>query len=131
MVGFTDISDESRFMDEINSGKREVILATHVLQYVFLGFTGFRFPSFHFPTKQATACELNVLFWKIINLLLVFGFKIKYISMDEAQTNRDFAKNFLGSTEYIFIFNSEYRYICHYGLFTYNEKDKKQYPQKW
>jgi len=70
LVGFTDISDESRFMDEINSGKREIFLATHVLQYVFLGFTGFRFPLFHFPTKQATASELNVLFWKIINLLL-------------------------------------------------------------
>ena len=96
LTGFTEISNESLFMDSILTGKKEVTLATHVLQFVFLGFTGFRFPLFHFPTKQATASELNLLFWKIVNFLQIFGFTVKYISLDGAQTNRDLVKILLG-----------------------------------
>jgi len=96
LIGFTDILDETQLMESISSGKKELCLATHVLQFVFLGFTGFRFPLFHFPTKQASASELNLLFWKITNLLQIFGFNVKYVSLDGAQTNRDFAKILLG-----------------------------------
>jgi hypothetical protein len=67
-------------MNRILSGKKEIKLATHVLQFVFLGFTGFRFPLFHFPTEQASAPELYLLFWKIVNILSTFGFKIQYVS---------------------------------------------------
>ena len=50
------------FMTSIASGKREITLATHVLQFIFLGFSGFRFPLFHFPTNTATASELVMFF---------------------------------------------------------------------
>jgi hypothetical protein len=84
-------------METIHSGKKEIKLATYVLQFVFfLGFTGFRFPLFHVPTIQATAAELHLLFWKIINLLMAFGFRVRYTSMDGAQTNRNLAKTILG-----------------------------------
>lgn len=95
--GFKEVTDESQFIDSILSGKKEIKLATHVLQFVFLGFTGFRFPLFHFPTEQASAPELYLLFWKIVNILSTFGFKIQYVSLDGAQTNRDFAKLLLGT----------------------------------
>ena len=71
-------------------------LATHVLQYVFLGFSGFRFPICHFPTIQASASDLYILTWEVINMLQVFGFTVRYISTDGAQTNRDFARILLG-----------------------------------
>lgn len=74
LVGFTEVLDESILMNSIHSGKKEVKLATHVSQFIFLGFTGFRFPLFHFPTTTASAAELNLLFWKIVNLLITFGF---------------------------------------------------------
>jgi len=53
--GFKEVTDESEFIDSILSGKKEIKLATHVLQFVFLGVTSFRFPLFHFPTEQASA----------------------------------------------------------------------------
>jgi len=48
--GFKEVTDESQFIDSILSGKKEIKLATHVLQFVFLGFTGFRFPA-PFPDR--------------------------------------------------------------------------------
>lgn len=95
--GFKEVTDESKFIDSILSGKREICLATHVLQFVFLGYTGFRFPLFHFPTNQANASELYILFWKLVSIMSTFGFKVQYISMDGAQANRDFAKILLGT----------------------------------
>lgn len=95
--GFKEVTDESQFIDNILSGKKEIKLATHVLQFVFLGFTGVRFPLFHFPTEQTSAPELSLLFWKIVNIISTFGFKIQYVSLDGAQTNRDFAKLLLGT----------------------------------
>ena len=95
--GFTEVTDESQYIDSILSGKKEIILATHVLQFVFLGFSGFRFPLFHFPTKQANASELYLLFWNVVNLLSTFDFTVQFVSMDGAQTNRDFCKILLGT----------------------------------
>jgi hypothetical protein len=48
-------------MDQIKSNKRERVLATHVLQFVFLGFTGFRFPFAHFPSTTASATDMYLL----------------------------------------------------------------------
>lgn len=44
LIGFTECTPESIVFDQMKSSKREKTLATHVLQLVFLGFTGFRFP---------------------------------------------------------------------------------------
>jgi hypothetical protein len=96
LVGFTDLGEESDLMSSIHTGKHELTLATHVLQFSFLGFTGFRFPLFHYPSVQASASELYLMVWKIIHMLHTFGFTIQYISTDGAATNRDLAKIMLG-----------------------------------
>jgi hypothetical protein len=90
--GFTDISTESDIIDQIKTGKTDIKLASHVLQFAFLGFTGFRFPLFHYPTTQASACDLYLEVWKAVDMLNTFGFAVKYISGDEAETNRDLGK---------------------------------------
>ena len=92
LVGFTDCTPESIIIDQLKSNKMEKTLATHVLQLVFLGFTGFRFPFAHFPTTTASGYELYLVLWKAVNMLSVFGFKIQYISTDGAQSNRDLFK---------------------------------------
>lgn len=69
LIGFTDLGEESYLMNRIQNGKNEVKLATHVLQFTFLGFTGFRFPLFHYLTMQASASDLYLLVWKIIQTL--------------------------------------------------------------
>jgi hypothetical protein len=70
------------------------IMATHVLQFLFLGFTGFRFPCAHFPLTTASGYELYLLLWEgeAVNMLSSFGFKVQYISMDGAQSSRDLFK---------------------------------------
>jgi hypothetical protein len=54
---------ESLVFDQISSGKKQRILATHALQFLFLGFTGFRFPCAHFPSTTASGYELYLLLW--------------------------------------------------------------------
>jgi hypothetical protein len=96
LTGFSDMGSESALVENIKTKKSEVQLATHVLQYIFLGFSGFRFPICHFPTTQASASDLYILTWEIINMLQIFGFTVRYISTDGAQTNRDFGRILLG-----------------------------------
>jgi hypothetical protein len=51
------------------SGKKQRILATHALQFLFLGFTGFRFPCAHFPSTTASGYELYLLLWEAVNMV--------------------------------------------------------------
>lgn len=92
LIGFTELTPESLVFEKMKSQKNERILATHVLQFVFLGFTGFRFPFAHFPSSTASGHDLYLLLWKAVNMLLNFGFIIQYVSTDGAQTNRDLFK---------------------------------------
>ena len=61
LIGFKEVVPESLVMDELKTKKREKTLATHALQFVFLGLTGFRFPIAHFPTTTASEYELYLL----------------------------------------------------------------------
>ncbi|KAK3099914.1 hypothetical protein FSP39_011714 [Pinctada imbricata] len=114
IIGF---KEESDLMECIKSGKCELKMATHVLQFVFLGFTGFRFPIFHYPTVQASACDLYLEVWRTIDLLKLFGFTVRYISTDGAETNRDLAKVLLGE------FSSEVNSMKIQNIFSYSEDD--------
>jgi len=103
----------------MKSNKRERTLATHVLQLVFLGFTGFRFPYAHFPSHNASGHELYLLVWKSVNMLSSFGFTIQYISTDGAQSNRDFFKILLPD------FNSSNQNTCSFtNMFSCNVSKK-------
>ncbi|KAJ8313792.1 hypothetical protein KUTeg_008353 [Tegillarca granosa] len=92
LIGFSEVVPESIAFGQMQSNKKERILATHVLQLVFLGSTGFRFPFAHFPSCTASGHELYLLLWKSVNMLSNFGFTIQFISTDGAQTNRDLFK---------------------------------------
>lgn len=43
LVGFVDMDKTNNNIDIICHGKKQVLLATHALQYVFHGLTGFRY----------------------------------------------------------------------------------------
>ena len=86
--GFTGLGDESDMLFTLRKGKCDKVLGTHVLQFLFLGLTEFRFPFAHFVTDQIQAPELYHLFWDAVDNLSVHGFKILYTSMDGAQSNR-------------------------------------------
>ena len=63
-----------------------------MLQFVFLGNNGFRFPFAHFPTKEADPASLYTNFWKAVGWLRRFGFQANYCCCDGGEANRSFIK---------------------------------------
>ena len=92
LVGLVDIGEENLNMDILLNKNYHRPLATHVLQFIFLGHTGFRFPFAFFPTKEASAASLYVNVWKAISIIEEWGFTTEYVCMDGGKTNRSFLK---------------------------------------
>ena len=51
-------------------------MATHILQLIFLGDTGFRHPVAHFATRESVAAELYVIVWEAVAKLRDKGFSV-------------------------------------------------------
>ena len=49
-------------------------MAKYILQFIFLGYDGFRFPVAYFPTTGVNAPELYMNVWNMISELSVYGF---------------------------------------------------------
>ena len=67
-------------------------MATHVVQFVFLGHSGFKFPFAHFPSQTITPSALFVNFWKAVRFLRSGGFSLDYCCTDGGENNRQFIK---------------------------------------
>lgn len=50
-----------------------------MLQFVFLGYTGFKWPVAYYLTTEAHASELMLLVWKVINTLETYGFEVRLL----------------------------------------------------
>ena len=79
LIGFVNTGEEGDVMRTLCESKTTKTLATHVLQFVFLTFGGFRFPFAHFPTTQIKPFELQYLFWQAVKYLGMYGFNFKTI----------------------------------------------------
>ena len=73
LIGFVENCTESIYMNTL-MGKHEPKLASHALQFLFLGQTGFRFPVAHFATDSANPSEVYLMFWKCVKMFGLFGF---------------------------------------------------------
>ena len=91
LVGFIDLGSTGNIIEKLVS-KKGAEMATHSLQYVFSGFTGFRWPVAFYATATATAYQLYITFMEVLEALIVHGFTVDYISVDGASTNRSFCK---------------------------------------
>lgn len=100
IVGFTDIGEEGDLCHSLRKGNLNKNMGTHVLQLLFLGITGFRFPFAHFITDNIQASELYGLFWKAVKFLWTYGFKVLYTCMDGAVCNRSFMHICVGPNSY-------------------------------
>lgn len=56
-------------------GKSEINIASQLLQFIFLGDGGFRFPVAHFATNTCHASILYFKFWEGVLLMKRFGFR--------------------------------------------------------
>ncbi len=73
-------------------GSTELALAKQVLQFSFLGNSGFRFPFAQWPTDKTPPGSLFFTFWRAVNWLLLNGFEVMYCCLDGSETNRGFIK---------------------------------------
>lgn len=98
MVGFSDVGEEGNMCGKLRAGRNEQTMGTHILQLLFLGTTGFRFPFAHFISTNVHASELYSIFWDAVDQLQVYGFTVLYTCMDGAPSNRSFMHINLGKT---------------------------------
>ena len=92
LVGFVELEGPLRNLEVWRKDTPQRELATNVLQYIFLGSTGFRFPIAHYPTSTAKASELYVYTHSIIRKLDLYGFEVTSVIMDGGAQNRDFIR---------------------------------------
>ncbi|CAC5424371.1 unnamed protein product [Mytilus coruscus] len=83
LVGMVDMDSTNNYIDICN-GKKKVQLATHALQFVFHGLTGFRWPVAYFGSNIATAHQLCSTYWKCVDVLDEHGFTVDYMMADSA-----------------------------------------------
>lgn len=102
LSGLVEAGEEGNICNVIRTGKKDKTVGTHVLQMVFLGISGFRFPFSHFITDGIQAPELYTLFWEAVDKLQTFGFNVVYTCMDGAQSNRSFMKYNIGEASTTF-----------------------------
>lgn len=96
IVGAVDMGQVCQDLAIISKQKKQVKLATHVLQFVFNGYTGFRWPVAYYATATASAHDLYILVWEVIKAVDDAGFNVGYVLMDGASTNRSLLKMILG-----------------------------------
>ncbi len=92
MTGLLDMGDVSDSMRNLTQNTTNVRLATHILQLVFLGYDGFRFPFVYYCSDGATCPELFFKMWESIYALKRWGFDVDYVSLDGASANRSLIK---------------------------------------
>jgi hypothetical protein len=90
IVGAVDMGDMNNKIDIIINNERKAKMATHCLQYIFHGFTGFRWPVAYYASETANAFQIYNTFWDVLSNLSKHGFTVDYVNMDGASTNRLF-----------------------------------------
>lgn len=89
--GAVDMGDMNNKIDIIINNERKVKMATHCLQYIFHGFTGFRWPVAYYASETANAFQIYNTFWDVLSKLSQHDFTVDYVNMDGASTNRLYA----------------------------------------
>ncbi|CAB4019435.1 Hypothetical predicted protein [Paramuricea clavata] len=76
ILGVVNLGDLHEDMKVLETGKDEAAIATHLLQFMFIGSTGFKFPICYFPTIEVDPTTLYHQLWSAVFDLGEFGFKV-------------------------------------------------------
>ena len=88
--GLTDMGKMPENLHLLTTHKSDVRIATHVMQFIFLSYDGFRFPFAYYPSMGANASEIYLTVWESISKLSKYEFVTDYICFDGASNNRSF-----------------------------------------
>ncbi|XP_046357922.2 uncharacterized protein LOC124136148 [Haliotis rufescens] len=97
LVGAVDVGPLCNNINILIKKKKSVQMATHVLQFVFHGLYGFRWPVAYFGTNPGLSHQIYFNFWKIVEALGDHDFIVDYVMLDGASTNRAFQTMLLGT----------------------------------
>lgn len=95
LVGPGDMEKTNNNISLITHGRKKVELVTHSLQFMFHGFTGFRWPVAYFVSNSASAHQLFLNVWECIDSLDESYFTIDYLMLDGASANRSLSNMLL------------------------------------
>ena len=73
-------------------GEDRVVIASHILQFMFIGSTGFKFPCSYFATAEVDPVSFYHTFWDVVFDLDQYGFQVIMCVCDGAECNRSFIK---------------------------------------
>ncbi|KAK3109107.1 hypothetical protein FSP39_023224 [Pinctada imbricata] len=96
VMGYEDLGQTNNMIETITKDKKEVRLATSVLQLLFHGFSGFRWPVAFYATSSASTHQLYNIIWQCIDIMDEFGFSVNYLMLDGAAANRSLGNLLLG-----------------------------------
>ena len=68
------------------------MLATQLLQFMYVRYGGFRWPIAYFATTSAKPCTLYSSFWTLVQWLKEYGFSVRYCMLDGSIMNRTFTQ---------------------------------------
>ena len=88
LTGACDMGQTNNNISIITNGSKKVELATHCLQYMYHGFTGFRWPVVFYGSDPASTHQLYLTLWECIDELDEIGITVDYLMFDGASTNR-------------------------------------------
>ena len=79
-------------LDEISNEKKNLTMASHCFQYMFVGFNGFRWPIAYFGSDNVNGHSIYLTFWPLVDTLQSFGFSVHAAIMDGSSNNRQFTR---------------------------------------
>ena len=92
IVGAVDLGNMVNSLDEISNEKKNLKMASHCFQYMFVGFNGFRWPIAYFGSDNVNGHSIYLTFWPLVDTLQSFGFTVHAAIMDGSSNNRQFTR---------------------------------------
>lgn len=91
IVGAVDLGPIVNNLDDFISAK-PLKLATHCLQYLYVGVSGFKWPVCYYATDNVNGHSIYFTIWTIISKLQSYGFQVIAALMDGSSNNRQFMR---------------------------------------
>ena len=91
----TDLGPLVNDLEEITQrkkGSHALTLATHYLQYMYVSFSGFRWPVAYYGTNNVNGHSIYMIMWPLLDELTTYGFNVHGILMDGSANNRQFTR---------------------------------------
>ena len=88
MTGFVDLGCDNSGLTTVTDKAKPMEVANTVLQFIFLGLNGFRFPFSYMLCKTLSTGQLMTIITDIIQTLESYDISIIFLCMDGASVNR-------------------------------------------